>query len=112
MRWIIIGLGIITVLLAVVLARESQWWLAIPDGLFGLGVAWVAWADLHAEHRPAPAERATEPPAAIPAVELRAEPAPVPAPQPAPAASAPAAPSRSSPPPARHRGKHRKRHRH
>lgn len=49
MRYVLVGLGVVTVALAVVLAWEQQWWAAIPDGAFGIGVAWVAWVSVHEE---------------------------------------------------------------
>lgn len=50
MRYVLVGLGVVTVALAVVLAWEQQWWAAIPDGAFGIGVAWVAWVSVQEEH--------------------------------------------------------------
>lgn len=49
MRYVLILLGLVTVVLAVVLAREGLWWAAIPDGAFGVGVAWVAYVSLRDE---------------------------------------------------------------
>lgn len=51
MRYVLVGLGVVTVALAVALAWEQQWWAAIPDGAFGIGVAWVAWASLQEERQ-------------------------------------------------------------
>ncbi|HXR98340.1 MAG TPA: hypothetical protein VN709_10915 [Terriglobales bacterium] len=51
MRYILILLGIATVALGVVLAREGLWWIAVPDACFGGGVGWIAWASLRDEHR-------------------------------------------------------------
>lgn len=124
MRWLIIGLGAITFLLAVVIARERLWWIAVPDGLFGLGVAWVAWADIHSAHRPARPETSGETPAAAPA-EIRAVihevpvvpasapvlPSPPPA-QPAPAAQQPPPPPTSAGHPRRVAKRRARRHRH
>ncbi|MGH9526971.1 MAG: hypothetical protein ACRD2F_09875 [Terriglobales bacterium] len=84
MRWVLVCLGILTFLLAILLAKEGQWWIAVPDGAFGLGIAWIAWEGLHAPGAgavPAPVLRATpvmaapEPPPLSPPVVSR--PAPV-----------------------------------
>jgi hypothetical protein len=72
MRVVTIGLGAITLALAVVLAAEGQWWIAMPDALFGSGVALMAIAGRRGDHappaaasEPAPAARnASSPPAA------------------------------------------------
>lgn len=52
MRYLLILMGAIVVALAVKMASENLWWIAIPDALFGLGVAWMAAASLHGEHHP------------------------------------------------------------
>ncbi len=62
MRYILILLGIVTVALGVVLAREGMWWIAVPDACFGGGVGWLAWVSLREEHhgrRAIPAPPAT-----------------------------------------------------
>lgn len=50
-RYILMLLGVITVALAVVLAWEGQWWAALPDAGFGLGVGAVAYISLRDERR-------------------------------------------------------------
>jgi len=50
-RYVLIGLGLVTLVLAAILAREGQWWAAIPDAGFGAGVAWVAFASLREERQ-------------------------------------------------------------
>lgn len=70
MRVVLILLGIVTVALAVVLAREGEWWIAIPDGLFGLGVAFVAWESLREDRRIA-AGGAAPPPVTTGGARLR-----------------------------------------
>lgn len=104
MRWILIFLGILTFALAVVLAHEGQWWIAVPDGAFGVGIAWIAWEDLHAPAEGAPVLRVAPVPAAP-------EPPPVSAPvasQPV-LASKPAAPKpRAGVPSAKKRRKGRR----
>lgn len=106
MRWLLIGLGVLTIFLAAILAGENQWWIAVPDGLFGLGVAGWAWLDLHAfpssrasasafELRPAPATPAS--PAEAPPAPRSAPPPLEPAPAPAPVLRAPA-PAKTAPP--------------
>ncbi|MGH9540443.1 MAG: hypothetical protein ACRD2H_00990 [Terriglobales bacterium] len=118
MRWLIIGLGAITFLLAVVIARERLWWIAVPDGLFGLGVAWVAWADIHSAHRPARPETSGETPAVAPVEvrEVRAAPAAAPVlpppPQPAAAAQPLPPPPTSAGHPRRVAKRRARRHRH
>ncbi|HET9784714.1 MAG TPA: hypothetical protein VFP94_07140 [Terriglobales bacterium] len=52
MRYLLILMGAIVVALAVKMASENLWWIAIPDALFGAGVAWMATASLHAERHP------------------------------------------------------------
>src|SRR6185437_6513088 len=52
-----------------VLAAEGEWWIAIPDALFGLGVGWVAAASVRADRQPAAA--ALTAPAATPAEPVR-----------------------------------------
>jgi len=69
---LLIGLGVITMGLAVVLAAEGEWWIAIPDALFGLGVGWVAAASVRADRQPAAA--ALTAPAATPAEPVPAPP--------------------------------------
>lgn len=51
-RYFLIFLGLVTVALGVVLAHEGEWWIAVPDAVFGLGVAWVAAASLRADRHP------------------------------------------------------------
>lgn len=87
MRWILVGLGILTFVLAVVLAKEGQWWVAVPDGMFGIGIAWLAWEDLHAPATSAPALR-TAPSVPEP---VTAPPTPSPTPAAPPAAPKPRA---------------------
>ncbi|MGH9475028.1 MAG: hypothetical protein ACRD1C_01715 [Terriglobales bacterium] len=96
-RYVLVVLGMITVVLAAWMARENLWWMAVPDALFGVGVGWMALASGNAERHPfavAPAEAlpppAPQPPAPEPvAVTTRAEPHPaaVSAPAPSPASS-------------------------
>ncbi|MGH9482136.1 MAG: hypothetical protein ACRD1L_08575 [Terriglobales bacterium] len=76
MRYVLIGLGVITLALGVILAREGLWFVALPDAAFGLGVAWVAWVSLRDEGHdrglsqvevpPAPAGPIPMPPPAAP----------------------------------------------
>jgi hypothetical protein len=75
MRILLIFLGVVTVVLAVVLATENLWWIAVPDAAFGVAVGIAAWESL-AHDRRTRAANASAPP----------EPAPAPAPQPSPAA--------------------------
>lgn len=63
MRTVLILLGIVTIALGVILAAEGEWWIAIPDALFGAGVAFVAFESLREDRRIA----AAPPPAAPPA---------------------------------------------
>ncbi|MGH9535497.1 MAG: hypothetical protein ACRD2E_11635 [Terriglobales bacterium] len=105
MRWLLIGLGIVTFLLALVLAKETQWWIAVPDGCFGVGIAWIAWEDLHAPAAGAPAARtisATPEPASVPAAM------PAGLSQPAPVAKPAAPKARPSVPSAKKRRKNRR----
>ena len=89
MRYVLIVLGLITTALAAVLALQGLWWAAIPAGLFGVGIPWVAWVSLRDEKR-----------AQLGALNPEATPAPEPPPQPSAAAPAPAAePTPASPPP-------------
>lgn len=100
MRWLLVFLGLITLALAVKLAGEQLWWIAIPDGAFGAGVAWIAWASLHPprgletrEHEesaapsaysaPLSTGAAVPPRAATPAASPAFRPAPRSSPQPA-----------------------------
>jgi len=73
-RYVLIGLGVITLVLAAILAREGQWWAAIPDAGFGAGVAWVAFASLREERqeRQAAAVQQSEKPAATPSAPPQA----------------------------------------
>jgi len=50
-RYVLIVLGLITTALAAVLALQGLWWAAIPAGLFGVGIPWVAWVSLRDEKR-------------------------------------------------------------
>lgn len=58
-QYVLIVLGIIVVALAVWMAKEQMWWIAVPDACFGIGVAWFAWTEIadHGMH-PAPATAA------------------------------------------------------
>lgn len=47
-------LGFVTLALAVVLASEGQWFIAVPDAIFGIGVGLFAWESLHERQHPAP----------------------------------------------------------
>lgn len=97
MRWVLIFLGILTFALAVVLAHEGQWWIAVPDGAFGAGIAWIAWGDLHAPIEGAPVLRtAPVPPAPEPPPPSAAvmSPPPTSRPAPRPRASVPSAKKR------------------
>ncbi|TAN21229.1 MAG: hypothetical protein EPN33_11405 [Acidobacteria bacterium] len=95
-QYLLIVLGIIVVVLAVWMAKENMWWIAIPDALFGIGVAWFAWMDLtdHGMH-PAPAT------AGGPAISDVPPPPPVPAPEAhaeaRPEATTPSAPAEATP---------------
>jgi len=80
-RYVVGGLGILTIVLAAWLANEGQWWIAIPDGLFGLGIAWIARNSLHEEHHVAVAPPA---PTLVPAPPPQAVSPQPPAPQPRP----------------------------
>ncbi|HEY8056923.1 MAG TPA: hypothetical protein VIE13_13535 [Terriglobales bacterium] len=71
MRYLLILMGAIVVALAAKMASENLWWIAIPDALFGVGVAWMAAASLHGQHRP-------------PALPVEAVPPPMPVPPPPP----------------------------
>ncbi|MGH9393666.1 MAG: hypothetical protein ACRD1E_05805 [Terriglobales bacterium] len=51
-RYVLIALGVITVALGVVLAAEGEWWVVVPDALFGVGVAWVAAGSLLKQQPP------------------------------------------------------------
>lgn len=102
MRWVLIFLGIVTFALAVVLAHESQWWIAVPDGAFGVGIAWIAWEDLHAPAEGVPVLRTAPMPAAP---EPPPPSAPVMSPPPA---SKPAPRARPSVPSAKKRRKGRR----
>ena len=86
-RYVLIGLGLITLVLAVVLAREGLWWVAISDAFFGAGIPWVAWVSLQDEKR---AHRR--------ALRPEAEPALGPPPGPREAIEAAAAPAAELPP--------------
>lgn len=48
-QYLLIVLGIIVVVLAVWMAKEHMWWIAVPDACFGIGVAWFAWTEI-ADH--------------------------------------------------------------
>jgi len=68
-RYVLIGLGVVTLVLAALLAREGQWWAAIPDAGFGAGVGWVAYVSLREERaeqppQPAPPSHPAPPTAA------------------------------------------------
>jgi hypothetical protein len=112
-RYVLIGLGLITTALAAVLALQGLWWAAIPTGFFGVGIPWVAWVSLRDEKRAH--ERALNP-EAEPAPELPPEPigaAPAPAAEPTPAPPPPVSPyPRPAPRPAHaHARARRKKHR-
>ena len=84
-RYVLVGLGVVTVALAVVLAWEQQWWAAIPDGAFGIGVAWVAWVSVHEEHSEPGSSAEIEPLPKVVSAELeppRPGPEPLPPPRP------------------------------
>ncbi|MGH9486841.1 MAG: hypothetical protein ACRD04_04540 [Terriglobales bacterium] len=93
-RYVLVALGIVTVVLAVLMTRENLWWMAIPDALFGIGVGWMAVASGHAERHPQMVE-------AEPAPEPRREPVKPPSvPEPVAVAvgvSKPAAPESAAP---------------
>lgn len=93
MRVVVIFLGIVTIVLAVVLAGEAEWWIAVPDGLFGAGVAMLALESLREDRRAATAPAsvnmpspASPPPAPLPTMT---------APPPTLSAPRPTAPPRS-----------------
>lgn len=119
MRYVLIGLGIITIVLAVVLAWEGQWWAAIPDGFFGAGIPWMAWNSLREDQHQRQMEKVPTPepepePVAVAATPAVAEPASAPPPSPAalppPAPVSPPGRPRQGPHPARsHRKKHKRR---
>jgi hypothetical protein len=85
-RYLLILMGAIVVALAVKMASENLWWIAIPDALFGLGVAWMAAASLHGEHHPHVPAAEPPPPPPLP------EPPPSPPPPPPAVTSAPPPP--------------------
>lgn len=78
-QYLLIVLGIIVVALAVWMAKEHMWWIAVPDACFGIGVAWFAWTDIadHGMHA-APAMAggpalSDVPPPPVPAPEAHTE---------------------------------------
>ncbi|MGH9465945.1 MAG: hypothetical protein ACRD1Y_01195 [Terriglobales bacterium] len=48
-HYILILLGIIVVALAVWMASENLWWIAVPDAIFGIGVAWLSFTSVRGE---------------------------------------------------------------
>ncbi|MGH9412142.1 MAG: hypothetical protein ACRD0Y_00220 [Terriglobales bacterium] len=74
-QYLLIVLGLIVVVLAVWMAREHLVWIAIPDGIFGVGVAWLSWTDMseRSAHHAVPAVESG------PAIAIPAPPSPAPA---------------------------------
>lgn len=102
MRYVVIGLGAVTLALGVVLAGEGLWFVALPDAAFGLGVAWVAYLSLRDEQQDRRAGLLVVPSPPQPVPEsVPVPPSPPPPPSTAPAAVLPNLPTR--------RGKHRRR---
>lgn len=111
-RYVLVALGIVTVVLAVWMARENLWWMAVPDACFGIGVGWMALASGHAGHQ---APLVVEPAAPAPPARPDAAPEPVsvaarPQVQPPAAPAAPGAGQTAPAPPGRS-GKKKKRRR-
>lgn len=108
-RYFLIFLGVVTLALAVVLAWEQQWWAAIPDGAFGIGVAWVAWASLEEDRHERRAPKTEEEPVVVAQAQTAVPTAPRPEPVlPAQPASPPVHPL-PRPKPKRGRSKHGRR---